>query len=114
MWDRAENADSIALFESFYNSGKPIAPVCHSPGGLRHLTYQGAPLVKGKHVTGFTNGEEEQMQLTHVVPFLVEDESLRLGPPWRNSPTGSRCRSSMAVSSPDRIRRRRPSRPKIF
>jgi len=35
--------------------------------------------VKGKHVAGFTNGEEEEMQLTKVVPFLVEDELLRLG-----------------------------------
>ncbi len=79
MWDIAENADSIALIESFYNSGKPVALVCHSPGVLRHVTYKGAPLVRGKHVTGFTNGEEEQVQLTHVVPFLVEDELLRLG-----------------------------------
>ena len=79
MWDLAESAVSIALLESFYNSGKPIALVCHSPGVLRHVKYKGAPLVKGKHVTGFTNGEEEQVQLTKVVPFLVEDELLRLG-----------------------------------
>jgi len=79
MWDLAESPTSIALLEAFYNSGKPIALVCHSPGVLRHVTYQGAPLVKGKHVTGFTNGEEEEMQLTKVVPFLVEDELLRLG-----------------------------------
>ena len=79
MWDLAESAVSIALLESFYNSGKPIALVCHSPGVLRHVTYQGEPLVKGKRVTGFTNGEEEEMQLTEVVPFLVEDELLRLG-----------------------------------
>ena len=79
MWDLAENADSIALLESFYNSGKPIALVCHSPGVLRHVKYKGEPLVKGKHMTGFTNGEEEAVQLTKVVPFLVEDELLRLG-----------------------------------
>ena len=79
MWDLAESPASIALLEAFYNSGKPIALVCHSPGVLRHVTYQGAPLVKGKHVAGFTNGEEEEMQLTKVVPFLVEDELLRLG-----------------------------------
>lgn len=79
MWDLAESPVSIALLESFYNSGKPIALVCHSPGVLRHVTYQGEPLVKGKRVTGFTNGEEEEMQLTKVVPFLVEDELLRLG-----------------------------------
>src|SRR6202034_1730033 len=79
MWDLAESRVSIALLESFYNSGKPIALVCHSPGVLRHVTYKGEPLVKGKRVTGFTNGEEEGVQLTHVVPFLVEDELLRLG-----------------------------------
>lgn len=79
MWDLAESPVSIALLESFYNSGKPIALVCHSPGVLRHVTHQGAPLVKGKHVTGFTNGEEEEVQLTKVVPFLVENELLRLG-----------------------------------
>jgi putative intracellular protease/amidase len=79
MWDLAESKDSIALIESFYNSGKPVALVCHSPGVLRHVTYKGAPLVKGKHVTGFTNGEEAEVQLTKVVPFLVEDELLRLG-----------------------------------
>ncbi len=79
MWDLAEDPVSIALLESFYSSGKPIALVCHSPGVLRHVKYKGQPLVKGKHVTGFTNGEEEEMKLTHVVPFLVEDELLRLG-----------------------------------
>ena len=79
LWDLAESKDSIALLESFYNSGKPIALVCHSPGVLRHVMYKGEPLVKGKHVTGFTNGEEAAVQLTQVVPFLVEDELLRLG-----------------------------------
>ena len=79
MWDLAEDPVSIALLESFYNSGKPIALVCHSPGVLRHVIYKGQPLVKGKHVTGFTNGEEEEVKLTKVVPFLVEDELLRLG-----------------------------------
>jgi putative intracellular protease/amidase len=79
MWDLAESPVSIALLESFYNSGKVIALVCHSPGVLRHVSYGGQPLVKGKRVTGFTNGEEAQVQLTHVVPFLVEDELMRLG-----------------------------------
>jgi putative intracellular protease/amidase/catechol 2,3-dioxygenase-like lactoylglutathione lyase family enzyme len=79
MWDLAEDPVSIALLESFYNSGKPIALVCHSPGVLRHVKYKGEPLVKGKHVTGFTDREEEEVQLTKVVPFLVEDELLRLG-----------------------------------
>ncbi|HLO25250.1 MAG TPA: type 1 glutamine amidotransferase domain-containing protein [Geobacteraceae bacterium] len=79
MWDLAESPVSIALIESFYNSGKPVALVCHAPGVLRHVTFKGEPLVKGKRVTGFTNEEEEEVQLTKVVPFLVEDELKRLG-----------------------------------
>lgn len=79
MWDLAESPVSKALLESFYNSGKPIALVCHAPGVLRHVMYKGEPLVKGKHVTGFTNGEEEEVHATKIVPFLVEDELLRLG-----------------------------------
>ena len=38
MWDLAESGDSIALIESFYNSGKPVAFVCHSPGVLHRNT----------------------------------------------------------------------------
>src|SRR6516164_7549609 len=79
MWDLAEDPVSIALIESFYNSGKPIALVCHAPGVLHRVTYKGEPLVKGKRVTGFTNSEEEEVQLTKIVPFLVEDELKRLG-----------------------------------
>jgi len=79
MWDLVDNPDSIALIESFYNSGKPVAAVCHSPAVFHRVMYKGAPLVKGKRVTGFTNGEEDAVHLTHVVPFLVEDELKRVG-----------------------------------
>jgi putative intracellular protease/amidase len=47
MWDLVDNPDSIALIESFYNSGKPVAAVCHSPGVFHRVMYQGEPLVKG-------------------------------------------------------------------
>ncbi|MDP9812072.1 putative intracellular protease/amidase [Rhizobium tibeticum] len=79
MWDLVNDRNSIALIESFYNAGKPVAAVCHAPGVLRKVTYQGQPLVKGKRVTGFANSEEEAVHLTEVVPFLVEDELKRLG-----------------------------------
>jgi len=79
MWDLVDNPDSIALIESFYNSGKPVAAVCHSPAVFHRVMYNGVPLVKGKRVTGFTNGEEAAVQLTKVVPFLVEDELKRIG-----------------------------------
>jgi putative intracellular protease/amidase len=80
MWDLAEDPNSVMLIESFLAAGKPVALVCHAPGVLRHVkTPSGKPLVEGKNVTGFTNGEEAAVGLTKVVPFLVEDELLRLG-----------------------------------
>jgi putative intracellular protease/amidase len=79
MWDLAEDPVSIALIEKFYDSGKPVAAVCHAPGVLHRVQHQGKPIVAGKRVSGFTNSEEAAVGLTKVVPFLVEDELVRLG-----------------------------------
>ena len=86
MWDLAEDPISIALIEAFYGAGKPVAAVCHAPGVLHRVRFEGQPLVKGKRVTGFTNGEEEAVHLTKVVPFLVEDELKRLGGRYEKGP----------------------------
>lgn len=75
LWDLVEDRNSIALIETMYSAGKPVAAVCHAPAALRHTkTPDGAPLVKGKSVTGFSNTEEGAVQLSEVVPFLLEDE----------------------------------------
>jgi len=80
MWDLVEDKDSIRLLESFLAVGKTVAVVCHSSGALRHIRNpDGKLFVGGKTVTGFTNGEEEEVGLTKVVPFLVEDELMSLG-----------------------------------
>lgn len=74
LWDLAEDKHSIALIEQFQSSGKPVGAVCHAPAVLRHARdQQGLPLVQGKAVTGFSNTEEAAVELTDVVPFLVED-----------------------------------------
>lgn len=74
LWDLAEDRDSIALIEAFAAANKPVAAVCHAPGAFRHTKgVDGQFLVNGKKVTGFSNSEEAAVQLTDVVPFLVED-----------------------------------------
>ncbi len=74
LWDLAEDKNSIALIEDFYKNNKPVAAVCHAPAVFKNTKdINGAPLVKGKKVTGFSNSEEEAVKLTSVVPFLVED-----------------------------------------
>lgn len=80
LWDLAEDARSVSLIETMLAAGKPVAAVCHAPGVLRHAkTADGKPLVQGRQVTGFSNTEEAAVQLTAVVPFLVEDELAMLG-----------------------------------
>jgi putative intracellular protease/amidase len=74
LWDLAEDVHSIALIEAFYKNNKPVSAVCHAPGVFKHTKNEnGTPLVQGKKVTGFSNTEEEAVQLTNVVPFLLED-----------------------------------------
>lgn len=80
LWDLAEDKNSIALIEGFMKNNKPVAAVCHAPAIFKHTkNADGTPLVSGKKVTGFTNGEEEGVQLTDIVPFLVEDMLKSLG-----------------------------------
>lgn len=80
LWDLTNSADSIHLIEAFTAANKPTGFVCHAPGVLRHVKVaNGDALIKGRNVTGFTNGEEADVQLTEVVPFLIEDEFIRLG-----------------------------------
>jgi putative intracellular protease/amidase len=74
LWDLAEDPTSIRLIEAFARADKPVAAVCHAPGVLKSVKgTDGAPLVKGRKVAGFTNSEEEAVGLTGIVPFLVED-----------------------------------------
>jgi putative intracellular protease/amidase len=80
LWDLANDATSIALIEKFNRQEKPIAFVCHAPAALKSVKNEdGTPLVKGKKVTGFTNTEEAAVQLTDIVPFLVEDMLIKNG-----------------------------------
>lgn len=75
LWDLAEDGHSVNLIESMSAAGKPVAAVCHAPAVLKNAKNpDGSPLVKGKSVTGFSNTEEDAVQLTGVVPFLLEDE----------------------------------------
>jgi putative intracellular protease/amidase len=80
LWDLSNDQNSIQLIHNFWFAGKPVAAVCHAPAALLNAKDQyGEPLVKGKNVTGFSNSEEEAVQLTSVVPFLLEDELKKRG-----------------------------------
>jgi putative intracellular protease/amidase len=80
LWDLTNDTDSIKLIENFWINKKPVAAVCHAPSVLlKAKDGSGEPLVNGKNVTGFSNSEEDAVQLTAVVPFLLEDELKKKG-----------------------------------
>lgn len=75
LWDLANDTDSAKLILDFYNSGKMVGAVCHAPGAFKNVKLEnGDAFIKGKKFTGFSNTEEEAVQLTDVVPFLLETE----------------------------------------
>jgi len=90
LWDLSEDINSIKLIEAFYLNNKPVSFVCHAPAALKNVKDKtGAPLVKGKKVTGFTNSEEAAVELTSVVPFLVENMLKENGGVYISAPNWS-------------------------
>ncbi len=75
LWDLNKDQHSIDIIKAFWQSNKPIATVCHSPSVLLNVEdYGGNSIVKGKRVTGFSNSEEQEMELQFVVPYSLETE----------------------------------------
>ena len=86
LWDLTEDRNSISLIEVMYAAGKTVAAVCHAPAVFRHTEApDGRPLVEGKSVTGFSNSEEAAVELTDIVPFLLEDELQAIGANYSKS-----------------------------
>ena len=87
LWDLAEDSDSIALIETMHSAGKPVSAVCHAPAVFRHTkATDGSSLVEGKSVTAFSNSEEDAVQLTDVVPFLLENMLIMNGANYSKGP----------------------------
>ncbi|EAW14969.1 type 1 glutamine amidotransferase domain-containing protein [Aspergillus clavatus NRRL 1] len=75
MFDLHNDETSIALIEAFSEGRKTIAAVCHGPAALiKAKTRSGVPLLSAATVTGFSNAEEDQAQMSSVMPFMLEDE----------------------------------------
>ncbi|MDY6815785.1 MAG: type 1 glutamine amidotransferase domain-containing protein [Pseudomonadota bacterium] len=74
LWDLANDETSIALIKKAYDQDKVIGAVCHAPAVFKNVFIKPEQnLVGGRKVTGFTNTEEDAVQLSNIVPFLVED-----------------------------------------
>ncbi|MBD3885789.1 type 1 glutamine amidotransferase domain-containing protein [Phormidium tenue FACHB-886] len=87
MWDFPENEDLSRIATSIYEQGGVVGAVCHGPAGLVNIQLSnGDYLVAGKTVSGFTNEEEEAVELTEVVPFLLENKLTERGATVEKAP----------------------------
>lgn len=75
LWDLVNDQYSISLIERVVADQKPLGVVCHASAVVKNVkTPEGQPFARDKQITGFANSEEQAVQLTHIVPFLLEDE----------------------------------------
>ena len=86
LWDLVDDVDSIALIQSTIEASKPVATVCHSSAVLLNIKDNNdAYLINEKAVSGFTNSEEAAVELTQIVPFLLEDELIKRGADYQRA-----------------------------
>lgn len=79
MWDFPNTPKLDRIAETIYDRGGIVGAVCHGPAGLVNLKVNGEYLVNGRTVAVFTNEEETAVELTEVVPFLLESELIKRG-----------------------------------
>lgn len=80
MWDFPGNEQLQHLIEAFNRRDKIISAVCHGVVALVDPKQNdGTPLISEKKLSCFSNGEENAVQLTDIVPFLLEDKLSETG-----------------------------------
>ena len=80
MYDLVDDAESLQLIREFWAAGKVVSAVCHGPAALLKAEVDGGErLVKGRQVTSFTDTEEDQVQLSSIMPFMLETELRKAG-----------------------------------
>lgn len=73
MWDFRGDRALASLTAEVAAGGGVVSAVCHGPAALVDVELNGRRLLAGQPVTGFSNDEEAAVELTNVVPFLLED-----------------------------------------
>lgn len=92
MWDFADNTAVQQVTREIYEAGGAVSAVCHGPAALVNVKLSdGSYLVSGKRLAAFTNQEEEDIQSTNIVPYLLADALIAHGalhqpaPNWTNN-----------------------------
>lgn len=80
MWDFPTSKALGTAVGSIYDAGGYVGAVCHGPAGLVEAKRaDGKALVDGLRINSFTDAEEAAINLTEVMPFLLESRLTQLG-----------------------------------
>lgn len=80
MFDFPTSEALGALVADLDAQGKVVSAVCHGPAGLLGARREdGAPVIKGRKVTGFSWPEEKLAKRQDAVPFRLDEELKALG-----------------------------------
>ena len=86
LWDLASDSKVIRSIEHWIGNKTPLAMVCHAPGILRDAKKStGEPLVKGLNVTGFSDAEDDELDLSRHVLFSLERALIINGANYKRS-----------------------------
>jgi putative intracellular protease/amidase len=87
MWDFPNSTAAQKAIREIDAAGGIVSAVCHGPAALVNARRtDGSLLISGKRVAAFTNGEEEEVQATHIVPFLLASTLNERGAFHQNTP----------------------------
>jgi len=87
MWDFAANTQLRQLLEDCNRQHKLIGAISHGVSGLLAvLDDQGQPLTKGRHLTAYSDSEEEAMRVAAIVPYLLESKLTGIGALYTKGP----------------------------
>lgn len=80
MFDFPTDERLATLLREFDEAGKVVSAVCHGTAGLLGATRSdGAPLIDGRRIAGFSWDEEVLAGLDPIVPFNLEERIAELG-----------------------------------
>ena len=86
LWDLASDMKVIRAIEAWVEAETPVAMVCHAPAILRDAKKpNGEPLVAGRKVTGFTDAEDQELDLARHLLFSLEQALLKNGADFQRS-----------------------------
>lgn len=86
LWDLASDSFAIRMIEEMIEANTPVAMVCHAPAILRDAKKpNGEPLVRGKDVTGFTDAEDTELDLSRHLLFSLETALVGNGANFKRS-----------------------------